>query len=80
VPSGRLSQAGDISVRNSAMPKLTGTAIAKRDERWWPACRRYHQTAVSFLHRIPHAASEEAESNFEMAGPAPTSKRQKDDR
>jgi len=27
VPSGRLSQAGDISVRNSAMPKLTGTAI-----------------------------------------------------
>jgi hypothetical protein len=27
VPSGRLSQAGDSSVRNSAMPKLTGTAI-----------------------------------------------------
>ncbi len=28
VPSGRLSQAGDSSVRNSAMPKLTGTAIS----------------------------------------------------
>ena len=28
VPSGRLSQVGDISVRNSAMPKLTGTAIS----------------------------------------------------
>jgi hypothetical protein len=28
VPSGRLSQPGDISVRNSAMPKLTGTAIS----------------------------------------------------
>ena len=27
VPSGRLSQAGDSSVRNSAMPKLTGTAM-----------------------------------------------------
>jgi len=27
VPSGRLSQLGDNSVRNSAMPKLTGTAI-----------------------------------------------------
>ena len=27
VPSGRLSQAGESSVRNSAMPKLTGTAI-----------------------------------------------------
>lgn len=29
VPSGRFSQAGDSSVRNSAMPKLTGTAISK---------------------------------------------------
>ena len=28
VPSGRLSQPGESSVRNSAMPKLTGTAIA----------------------------------------------------
>ncbi|SQC17628.1 Uncharacterised protein [Klebsiella pneumoniae] len=28
MPSGRLSQAGDNSVRNSAMPKLTGTAIS----------------------------------------------------
>ena len=27
VPSGRRSQAGDNSVRNSAMPKLTGTAM-----------------------------------------------------
>jgi len=27
VPSGRRSQPGDSSVRNSAMPKLTGTAI-----------------------------------------------------
>jgi len=29
VPSGRLSQAGESSVRKSAMPKLTGTAISK---------------------------------------------------
>ncbi len=28
VPSGRRSQPGDSSVRNSAMPKLTGTAIS----------------------------------------------------
>ena len=28
VPSGRCSQRGDSSVRNSAMPKLTGTAIS----------------------------------------------------
>ncbi len=28
VPSGRRSQAGQISVRNSAMPKLTGKAIS----------------------------------------------------
>ena len=28
VPSGRFNQAGDSSVRNSAMPKLTGTAIS----------------------------------------------------
>ena len=28
VPSGRRSQAGAISVRKSAMPKLTGTAIS----------------------------------------------------
>jgi len=28
VPRGRLSHAGDSSVRNSAMPKLTGTAMA----------------------------------------------------
>ena len=28
VPSGRLSQAGESSVRNSAIPKLTGTAIS----------------------------------------------------
>ena len=28
VPSGRLSQEGDSSVRNSAIPKLTGTAIS----------------------------------------------------
>ena len=27
VPSGRLSHAGDSSVRNTAMPKLTGTAM-----------------------------------------------------
>ena len=27
MPSGRLSQGGDSSVRNRAMPKLTGTAI-----------------------------------------------------
>ena len=29
VPSGRRSQTGQISVRNSAMPKLTGNAISK---------------------------------------------------
>ncbi|MNT82833.1 hypothetical protein D3C72_2226190 [compost metagenome] len=29
VPSGRLSQTGESSVRNRAMPKLTGTAISK---------------------------------------------------
>ena len=29
VPSGRRSQAGDSSVRNRAMPKLTGTAISR---------------------------------------------------
>ena len=29
VPSGRLSQAGASSVKNKAMPKLTGTAISK---------------------------------------------------
>ena len=29
VPSGRRSQLGDSSVRNNAMPKLTGTAISK---------------------------------------------------
>ncbi len=28
VPSGRLSQAGESSVRKSAMPKLTGTPIS----------------------------------------------------
>ena len=28
VPRGRLSQAGESSVRNRAMPKLTGTAMA----------------------------------------------------
>ena len=28
VPSGRFSHFGDSSVRNSAMPKLTGTAIS----------------------------------------------------
>ena len=28
VPSGRLRNGGHISVRNSAMPKLTGTPIA----------------------------------------------------
>jgi hypothetical protein len=28
MPSGRLSQLGDSSVRKSAMPKLTGTAIS----------------------------------------------------
>ena len=28
MPSGRFSQPGDSSVRNSAMPKLTGTAIS----------------------------------------------------
>ena len=28
VPSGRFSQAGASSVRKSAMPKLTGTAIS----------------------------------------------------
>jgi hypothetical protein len=27
VPNGRLSQLGESSVRKSAMPKLTGTAI-----------------------------------------------------
>jgi hypothetical protein len=27
VPSGRFSQSGDSSVRKSAMPKLTGTAM-----------------------------------------------------
>ena len=27
VPRGRLSQAGESSVRNSAMPKLTGTPM-----------------------------------------------------
>ena len=27
MPSGRRNQTGDSSVRNSAMPKLTGTAI-----------------------------------------------------
>ena len=27
VPKGRFSQAGESSVRNSAMPKLTGTAM-----------------------------------------------------
>jgi len=29
VPRGRLSQAGESSVKNKAMPKLTGTAIIK---------------------------------------------------
>ncbi len=29
VPKGRLSQTGDSSVKNTAMPKLTGTAISK---------------------------------------------------
>jgi hypothetical protein len=29
VPRGRLSHAGDSSVKNKAMPKLTGTAISK---------------------------------------------------
>ena len=29
MPSGRLSQPGDSSVRNSAIPKDTGTAITK---------------------------------------------------
>ena len=29
VPRGRLSQAGESSVRNNAMPKLTGTAISR---------------------------------------------------
>ena len=28
-PSGRRNQLGDSSVKNSAMPKLTGTAITK---------------------------------------------------
>jgi hypothetical protein len=28
VPSGRRSQVGQVSVRNRAMPKLTGTAIS----------------------------------------------------
>ena len=27
VPKGRLSQAGESSVKNKAMPKLTGTAM-----------------------------------------------------
>ena len=27
VPSGRFNHAGESSVRNSAMPKLTGTAM-----------------------------------------------------
>jgi hypothetical protein len=29
VPSGRFSQSGESSVRKSAMPKLTGTAITR---------------------------------------------------
>ena len=29
VPKGRLSQAGESSVKKSAIPKLTGTAISK---------------------------------------------------
>ncbi len=29
MPSGRRSQAGDSSVRKSAMPKLTGTAMMR---------------------------------------------------
>jgi len=33
VPNGRLSHAGDSSVRNKAMPKLTGTAINSGDQR-----------------------------------------------
>jgi hypothetical protein len=29
VPSGRFSHEGDCSVRNTAMPKLTGTAMTR---------------------------------------------------
>ena len=57
--AGASASAGDSSVRNSAMPKLTGTAISERDERRHQRAVDHHQAAVVVLHRIPVAVPQE---------------------
>jgi hypothetical protein len=60
VPSGRLSQVGESSVRKSAMPKLAGTPIASamKEVRRRPEDR--HQRAELLLDRVPSSLHRKA--------------------
>ncbi len=58
VPKGRLSQGGDSSVKNRAIPKLTGTAISQGNHGSGQGAVNHDQATVLILHRVPDTAGE----------------------
>ena len=60
VPKGRLSHVGDSSVRNNAIPKLTGTAITKAINRSGQGAVDHDQPTEVFLDRIPGGTGQKA--------------------
>jgi hypothetical protein len=77
MPSGRRNQGGDSSVRNRAMPKLTGTAMTSAISDVTGAVDGDHG-AEALHRRIPFAGPQKRQAEFLDRRPCPLDQRNDD--